>query len=460
MHRHLLALSSAVVVAFTAVADTSATLEPKHFRVTRPIVTTSEGGIFRVDLPEDVYRSVTHEDLRDLRVFNASGQAVPASFRRTSGQSVLETSSRSLTFYPVIGAADKTYEGASRVAMIEDGAKRSVVVHFGRSTEGKNGVPRGYLVETGANEDALRRLELDFRDSDETGFFTVRAEGSDDLTSWQSLAAPATLARFRFGGNRLERKTIELGDVRYKYVLLTWTERPSLPLRGIRGEFAKNGWVEPQHHTLRVASRRESTRSFLFDKSAVPADRLSIQLPELNTLVRAELFSRADARSPWVLRTTGLLYRLRTDAREVSSEPMTFAPTTDRFWKLALVGNDASLGTGEPTLDFHWVAHQLFFVARGNGPFVLAYGQPRAAQADFGVGSVEAAFDANDRKFAPAVATLGPERTQEAAEPSAVTAATETGSTKRYLLWALLFGGILLTTLMAVKLLRDLKASG
>jgi hypothetical protein len=321
-------------------------------------------------------------------------------------------------------------------------------------------VARGYLVETKIAGDALRRLELDWKDGDDTGFFTVRVEGSDDLTRWQSLTEPATLARFRFGGNRLERKTIELADVRHKYVLLTWTERPLLPVAGIRGEFARNGWVEPKRHGTRVETRRESPREFHFEKPPVPADRLDVRLPEPNTLVQVELYSRAEPKGPWAYRASGLLYRLRSGDRDVTAEPLSFAPTADRHWKLSLVGADASLGAANPDVEFRWVAHQLFFVAQGAPPFRLAYGQPRAAAADFGMASVTAAFEANDPGFAPAAATLGPETAQEAVEPSLAAPVGDGSPTKKYLLWALLGGGILLTTLMAVKLLRDLKAAG
>jgi hypothetical protein len=102
----------------------------------------------------------------------------------------------------------------------------------------------------------------------------------------------------------------------------------------------------------------------------------------------------------------------------------------------------------------------IFFVAQGAPPYRLAYGQPRAAAADFGMASVTAAFDANDPGFAPAAATLGPETAQEAVEPSLAGPVGDGSPTKKYLLWALLAGAILLKTLLAVKPLRDRKAAG
>ena len=83
-----------LAVSATAVATPTLTLEPKHFPLRRSIDTPTRSGLFRIDVPESVYRGAAHDDLRDLRVFNASGQAVPTSFRRTERETVLETRRR------------------------------------------------------------------------------------------------------------------------------------------------------------------------------------------------------------------------------------------------------------------------------------------------------------------------------------------------------------------------------
>lgn len=455
MNRKFLVLG-AVTLAGLVFAEAKPILEPGNFRFTRAVQTREGAGVFRVDLPESVYAGVAHDDLRDVRVFNHDGIAVPASFQRNEREQVLRTQTDTLTFYPVMGDAKKTYEGASRVAMSEGGGQRSVVVEFGDAGKSPSPTPRGYLVDLRAKEQPLRRIELDWTDGGETGFFTVKAEGSDDLTNWRPLAAPTALARFRFGQNLLERKTIELPDVRAKYVLLTWSETPALPVKALRGEFAESAWIEPQRHTTRVTTARQGTSDYLFAKMPVLADQLAVALPESNTLVRVDLASRPDEKAPWQPRASALLYRITVDGREIQSEPLTFPPSPDRFWKLHLVGDDASLGAKPPEVEFRWIAHQLFFVAQGAGPFLLAYGQPKAQAADFGVASVTGAFGA-DGKVTPALAALGPEVAQNAVEPSAAPVPGEASPAKKYALWALLVGGILLTALMAVKLLRDLK---
>ena len=59
----------------------AADLVPQDFAYARQIETPDNATIYRVALPLDVYKNVVRSDLGDLRVFNASGKAVPYALR-------------------------------------------------------------------------------------------------------------------------------------------------------------------------------------------------------------------------------------------------------------------------------------------------------------------------------------------------------------------------------------------
>jgi hypothetical protein len=52
--------------------------------------------------------------------------------------------------------------------------------------------------------------------------------------------------------------------------------------------------------------------------------------------------------------------------------------TSDRYWKLIVDETGGGLGEALPTIKINWLPHQLQFAARGEGPFLLAYGSARA----------------------------------------------------------------------------------
>jgi len=96
-------------------------------------------------------------------------------------------------------------------------------------------------------------------------------------------------------------------------------------------------------------------------------------LPEENTLIEAEINSRNNEKSEWHRRYTGLIYNLKVKENSIESGEINIRPTTDQFWQLEVKTQDG-LGDELPTLEFAWTANELYFLARGQGPFTLAYG--------------------------------------------------------------------------------------
>jgi Protein of unknown function (DUF3999) len=85
----------------------------------------------------------------------------------------------------------------------------------------------------------------------------------------------------------------------------------------------------------------DRTGEFQFDLGAgPPVDRLNLELPELNTVTEADFLSRSDTRSPWHPVAQGVFYRLQS--------------------------TDGALR--------RWRAPEVVILARGTGPFTLAYG--------------------------------------------------------------------------------------
>ena len=62
------------------------TLSPQDFAYGLPVITTKEAAAYRFALPLAVYQGTYRENLADLRVFNARGDAVPFSLLRPAAQ--------------------------------------------------------------------------------------------------------------------------------------------------------------------------------------------------------------------------------------------------------------------------------------------------------------------------------------------------------------------------------------
>ncbi len=68
---------AATVTSGSVFAAPATALKPDSFAYGFDITTPNAGPLFKLNLPENVYRSVKKEDLGDIRVFNAQGDVVP-----------------------------------------------------------------------------------------------------------------------------------------------------------------------------------------------------------------------------------------------------------------------------------------------------------------------------------------------------------------------------------------------
>ena len=128
---------------------------------------------------------------------------------------------------------------------------------------------------------------------------------------------------------------------------------------------------------LVVTGTRTADRpgEFQFDLGAgPPVDRLNLELPELNTVTEADFLSRSDTKSPWHPVAQGVFYRLQSTDGELRNGPVASKISPDRFWLVRVRQPSSALGTGVLRLEAGWRALEVVCLARGTGPFTLAYG--------------------------------------------------------------------------------------
>jgi len=112
-----------------------------------------------------------------------------------------------------------------------------------------------------------------------------------------------------------------------------------------------------------------------FDLHATPpTDRLNLVLPELNTVIDAEILARADPRDPWQPVTRGGFYRLQSADGELRNGAMKIDLTPFRYWLVRVLRPTSSAGSSAPRLEVQWRASNMLFLARGARPYTMAYG--------------------------------------------------------------------------------------
>lgn len=435
-----LAITSALAWA-TADPEVSS---PADFAYRMQVNGTGSAAAYRVELPLAVYQKIVHPDLADLRVFNAAGEQVPFAIERPAAGTV-SNAAAALSVFPLKDDSTATLD-AVRVTI--EAGRGAINVQTGAPATASGRI-NTYLVDGRSLEATVAALRFEWPEDAPDFAGRIRIEGSDSLADWRPVAAAAPIANLHSAAGRLIEQRVEFSPTRAKYWRLSWVG-PAAPfvLTSVLAEPARQN-VEAHRATLEVASSttRSKPGEFEYDLGArMPVDRVNLNLSEPNTVVEVELLSRAHNSDAWhAIRRSGF-YRLKAEDEELRNGPIVVEPNTDRHWLLRVDPKGGGLGRAAPHLVVGWVAHQVVFVARGNGPFFLAYGNATAQAAAVSLAVLPKAVSIESASLANPESSGGEDRLQPPPEPYAWKAA---------ILWVVLIIGAALLAWMALRLSKD-----
>jgi len=432
-------------------------LSSGDFAYVRNLTVHPGASLYAAELPEELYRDTTREDLGDLRIFNGSGLVVPHEIEQARPESERVVSSSELPFFPIEGA---TRGGAigNAVQVAEDPSGRVVSVRFTGEGVASAEADKWYLVDVRSLPSSLQALTFRVSNLANNLIVPVDIEVSEDLQTWSRISSSGVLARLNYQGQDFERARITFVPQRPKYLKVRFGTKEAVTLLGIAGELVTLTETLPdeQWTTISGALQPKSARTVVFDAGHhLPVRSLRVQLPLVNSMLRVRIDSRPRESSAWVSRFSGALYRLSAAAGEIESQTQALGTTvTDRFWRIKIEGKDVSLGENLPLLRLGWRPARVVFLAQGQGPFQLAYGSALVGAPDFGVRNLAGSSSSNI-----SLVQVGEVLQAGGAEKLIAPVVTPELPWKQWLLWAVLGAFLVIVALMAHRLWKDLQKS-
>lgn len=444
-------------------AGVSCAETPSDFAYGIALRTDTREALYRLELPRAVYRGVLRRDLGDLRVFNGAGEVVPHAFRPRATSQTRKRDPVALPFFPVYGEDEKQLDNLS--LRVERRPSGTIVRLDERPGTKASRRLLAYLVDATALRDPVGALELDVK-SGVAYAANVSVEASEDLSSWRMLATRAPLLALRHGGATLEQRRIEFAARKPKYFRISWGGMPAdAELRALRAQPGE-ARIEAARQWEGVAGRSlmDKVGDYAFDTQGLfPVDRVRLELPQPNTVVQVQLFSRARSDTPWQQISAAIVYRLRRDGTDVSSPDIAIRENADRYWLLRVDQRGGGLGRGEPGLLLGWIPNEIVWAARGDPPFTLAYGSRDAKPSAYAIESLVPGYRNDADLDAKRAGTpLSPAASVKSAEVDAPAvlggqrALEERIDLKRWTLWAALTLGVAFLGWMAWRLLRQM----
>lgn len=420
--------------------------------------TKGPGPFFRVELPEEVYLALRRPDFSDIHIFNGAGEIVPHALRAMAQPT--EVAKTAVPFFPLYGE-NITATPHLAVEVVRD-TNGTIVTLKGDDQSGTGRPLRGYLFDLGGGKRSAGSLELHWQPASSSSIFTARLEHSDDLRVWRTLVAAAPLLDLQHHGERVEKREIALDTRPHRYLRLTWGEGEPLLLTQaslagkVLSAHRQYHWSDlgPGEVVLTSGQTYVDYRNDL--RLPVTTARLGFNRP--NSLARIHLQSRASDKEEWRSRCRQAFYALTYGSTQVHKDSCTFPPTVDALWRVTVEEDGAAIAVSRlgPNMFLGQATSELFFVARGGPPYLLAFGSERLPVRAPGQnpGLVLEALDSTEASGRVFAAQLG--RRIELGGEQALQPPPPARPWKTWILWAVLLLGVAMLALMARGLLREI----
>ena len=362
-----------------AVATISIAGEPDLDQFARgyELKTDGSAAIYKLNLPKSIYQTSVRKDLGDIRVFNKDKKRVPHAIRRPVSNQEKEMIHLDLAFFPLHGTDKFRDNGGTSLEFKVDDDGTIIKIQSNKNFSlADNADIRRYVIDTSGVKQSIDELEFEMTGVEDGFIKQAKLQYSDNLNDWYPLVNNFSIAELDYGIHKLHKNKVVIPNKKFKYLRFVWKDKPEgIQIKSIS---ARVNTVWTSYHRQRLAISGQLTDSdkqiYEFDLGGrFPLDRINIVLPEKNTLIEAEIRSRNSEKSEWRRRYMGLIYNLQVKENSIESGEINVRPTTDQFWQLQVKTQDG-LGDELPTLDIAWAANELYFLARGQGPFTLAYG--------------------------------------------------------------------------------------
>jgi hypothetical protein len=478
MHRTKQAL---VALALVAVAASVQAQTAADFAQRRTVLVPSGEGLLALPLDEAVYRAAQTPDLRDLRVFNSAGEALPWTRLPAPPTARPAPVVLPLVVLPAEAQPRDALLNDFRLRIEKSGPRATIeltpVPSAAVTTAAAGASPRSdtYLIDARGNKGERGELVLQFAPGAPGFAGRVELQGSEDLVEWRLIASGPLVFSQQFA-EPFERNVLTLPAVpSFLRVQTSHTVNPTGPLLSGANFIGAATATAPLRSALAVTT--ESASVFVVELPVgLPATRLHVRAARDNVAVRARLLRHDDdpalprarlglqpRRAPERWQPFGVIdvFRLDRNGAMIENSPVPLPPRINALRIELLDG--ATFGGELPIVEVEWQPERIAFAARAPGPYTLAVG---LAEAKPGPQLAPAVLPADDpagtrlqraqlEPLAPLIATGG-----GVLGSATAPASTKSASAPRLLLWALLLGAVALLAAMAWQLGRQLQRGG
>lgn len=458
-----------------------------------PLSLEGTGPYYRLALPAAIYGRAAYTDLRDLRIRNAAGNAVPYGWLQEEAAQPRSASQKVPLFAVPAPAGAAPSDVLLSFRLRSDGSLQLVKP----AAPAASAAP--WLIDVSQVRGNLLQARLEVAVGT-SGVFAYRLEASDDLRRWRPVGGEEQLVKLSHNNQSLERLAIDLGGIRARFLRLSWTDAAhgaQLTAVNIDSVQATEAAVPQEWSESIKPERCEASHCDYLLPRGLPARSLHIALADTNTLAQLEVLGLPDpapavaaqpvlrplhnplyalrrhrdatrpATAPGEIRLAdSVVYRLTQGGAEARSPDIALDGAVYPRLRLRTAGPITLLGATPPVIAVATTPRSLVFLAQGQPPFTLNWknsAEPDAKPASgaaLPLATLIPAYSSNKPVAADAASVALAVQAAAPSAPSTPVAASADNPAKRSgWLWAALAAGLLLLAGMAWSLFASMKKS-
>ena len=441
------------------------------------LTVSGKNAVVQLRLPQSVYLNARSADLRDLRVFDAGGKALPFALVQPASQAQESRRELPVTVFPVMNASGQSSSVKNDVEIktSADGSVISITTRHGAQPrtgaddEGLDALVLDMGTSAGAARPAFDALTFTLPDGMTNYHAQVELEVSDDLRSWESMGFASLSWLANSVRQTLTSNRMEFSPRPFRYARLTWREGTPFQFARIVAESPTLTALPPalERVVLKPAPGKFAGDLVYHAAPALPVRRLNLQFSQHNVVLPAVLGNyvelpalKGTTTSRWEFRPRlqATFFQIIQDGKLRRSGDVIVDDVHEASWVLR-----AQTATSEPgpQLQLSWIPATLVFMASGPGPYTLTFGRAGAKPAQRDIAQVAPGFSSAElqalEQAAPGQLATG---SVQAAAPSDAAGAGRAARNRMLMLWGVLLLGVGVLAVMAWKLIGQMNNGG
>lgn len=450
----------------TAIAQTAASDTPADYTHAVPLTVSGKNALASVRLPPPIYLNSRSARLADLRMFDATGKALPFALIQPWGQSDSSRKQIAAKIFPAppVSRTATQINSDIEIKTTADGSVTSVTTRHNPRAGAAASDMGALILDLGAAQGAIDALVFTLPDGMDNYQADVALEASKDLRDWEEAGSASLSWLSNANRETLSSNRMSIDARSFRYARLTWRQGTPLQFASIVAESPVSTEVAPAIDSVVLQAKPGKFAGDLaYDAApAIPVQRISVQFAAQNVVMPAQLGEyvelptvKGDSATRWDFRPRmqATFFKLTQDGKLRQGGDIALDEAHVSRWVL----RPLQAASAQPTLRLSWTPASAVFMASGSPPYTLYVGRDKAEAANQDVAAVAPGFSAAELQ-ALEQATVGQVRVSgiKASVASDAEAAGKAARWRVMLLWGVLLLGVAVLGAMVWKLMGQM----